>query len=570
MNDIVVKARFNMLISTYKLGRALYSIIRKDEELIAWINLLIPQTTNLPEQLYCIINKTTPICENGKIRFFKDTWAGYYRCGRDNTCKCWLDNQSKKISDAKNLMSKEQWNLVIKKRKKTNLVKYGSEFAAQNNEVKDRTANSNIEKYGVKTTLLVPSVQEKIKDTLLDKYDVDNPMKNLIIRATAMNTCLDRYGHVVYPHSVDGEIRVKDTLKEKYNVSSISQLKFSQLVRDLLQDTDRFHKEYFNIGINGLCEKYPELNYNMCRTKLLREGVTDVIKHTKPESFIKNFLDKHNIVYQVNNRKIIPPLELDFYIPSHNLAIEVCGLYWHREELLTNSNYHLQKLEKCLEKGIKLLTIFSDQIEKHPDIVMLRLQNKLGLLPRLCHARKLKIINNSDKTLLRDFLNNTHIQGTKLGTINLSAIDEHNNIMAVMTFGKSRLGIGKIKNDTKSLYEMYRFSSSGNIPGIASKLFKYFINHYQIDKILSYSDRCWGEGELYEKLGFLKISNTVPNYWYTNNFIDKLHRFGFAKYKLIKEGFDSSLTEFKIMSDRGYSRIYDCGSNKYLWNRALT
>ena len=32
------------------------------------------------------------------------------------------------------------------------------------------------------------------------------------------------------------------------------------------------------------------------------------------------------------------------------------------------------------------------------------------------------------------------------------------------------------------------------------------------------------------------------------------------KKKLIKMGYDSNKTEFEIMSDMGYLRIYDCGN----------
>ena len=38
------------------------------------------------------------------------------------------------------------------------------------------------------------------------------------------------------------------------------------------------------------------------------------------------------------------------------------------------------------------------------------------------------------------------------------------------------------------------------------------------------------------------------------------------KRKLVKEGYDSSKTEIQIMSDRGYYRIFDCGSKKWLFD----
>ena len=67
---------------------------------------------------------------------------------------------------------------------------------------------------------------------------------------------------------------------------------------------------------------------------------------------------------------------------------------------------------------------------------------------------------------------------------------------------------------------------------------------------------------MYEKLGFDKISETKPNYWYINR-NKRMHRFNFRKDVLIKEGFDKNKTEKEIMMERKIYRIYDCGNKKY-------
>lgn len=41
------------------------------------------------------------------------------------------------------------------------------------------------------------------------------------------------------------------------------------------------------------------------------------------EQMVANYLDELGIDYIVNHRKLLNGLELDFYIPSKNLAIEV-------------------------------------------------------------------------------------------------------------------------------------------------------------------------------------------------------------------------------------------------------
>jgi hypothetical protein len=43
----------------------------------------------------------------------------------------------------------------------------------------------------------------------------------------------------------------------------------------------------------------------------------------------------------------------------------------------------------------------------------------------------------------------------------------------------------------------------------------------------------------------------------------KSHRFNYRKDKLVKDGYDKSKTEVQIMNERGFYRIFDCGSKKW-------
>jgi len=97
------------------------------------------------------------------------------------------------------------------------------------------------------------------------------------------------------------------------------------------------------------------------------------------------------------------------------------------------------------------------------------------------------------------------------------------------------------------------------VVGGASKLLKYFIQTYKPTEILSYADKRWSNGNLYKKLGFVEVKSTSPNYFYIVNKKRK-HRFEFRKDILVKNGFDSTKTEFQIMEERGIPRIYDVGN----------
>jgi len=255
---------------------------------------------------------------------------------------------------------------------------------------------------------------------------------------------------------------------------------------------------------------------------------------------------------------IIKPNQLDIFIPSHNLAIEFNGLYWHSEQYKPN-NYHLNKTESCEKQGIQLIHIFEDEWLFKQDIVKSRLLNIIGLTQNKIYARKTEI-----KEVLslqsKEFLTKNHIQGSINAGIKLG-LYYNDELVSVMLFNKPRLGIGTSYDG----YELSRFCNklNTNVIGGADKLLKYFIKSYQPNQIISYADRRWSQGNLYEKLGFeLKVVNK-PNYSYICGKIRK-HRFGFRKELLKKEGFDTiNKTEHQIMLDRGIYRIYDCGTKTY-------
>ena len=71
---------------------------------------------------------------------------------------------------------------------------------------------------------------------------------------------------------------------------------------------------------------------------------------------------------------------------------------------------------------------------------------------------------------------------------------------------------------------------------------------------------------MYEKLGFECKGHTGINYWWTDN-LQRYHRSGFMKHKLVKEGADKNKTEAEIMSMKGYSRIWGLGNIKWEWNK---
>lgn len=274
------------------------------------------------------------------------------------------------------------------------------------------------------------------------------------------------------------------------------------------------------------------------------------------EKELKDFIKSLNIEIVTNTKKIISPLELDIFIPSHNIAIEFNGLYWHNE-IYKDNDYHLNKTQLCEEKGIQLIHIFEDEWLDKQDIVKSRLKNILGLTSNKIYARKCIIKEVSSKDT-KKFVNDNHIQGN-VNSKYCFGLYHNDELVSVMTFSKRPM----INNKE---FELLRFCNKLNttVVGGANKLLQHFIKTYQPKEIISYADRRWSRGNLYEKLGFKFTHNSKPNYSYVIG-KNRENRFKYQKHKLIKEGYDSNKSEHNIMLERGIYRIYDCGNKVYLF-----
>jgi len=98
-----------------------------------------------------------------------------------------------------------------------------------------------------------------------------------------------------------------------------------------------------------------------------------------------------------------------------------------------------------------------------------------------------------------------------------------------------------------------------NINGF-NKLFEFFIENYNPNKIIGFSNIRYDNGYLYESLGFKKIKINPPDYTYSTN--NKICRYN--KHILIKKlNIDENDDEFII---NNYYKIYDCGNIEYHMN----
>jgi very-short-patch-repair endonuclease len=413
---------------------------------------------------------------------------------------------------------------IKEKTKKTNLKKYGVEYSLQSNIIKEKTKKTNLLKYNTEIPSQNNNIKEKIK------------AKNIV---TKQITSKKYWSDIL-------KLNIEDIDYNNDNELIISNycIKHNSFIinRSLLKNRIREN-------IENICTQCNPINENVS------------IKENEIRDHIKNELNINTEKIRINNK------EIDIYLSDYKLGIEFDGLYWH-SELFKDKNYHLNKTEECKKQGIQLLHIFEDEWSNKKEIVKSIIRNKLNVTDNKIFARKCQIkeINHDTSSI---FLNENHIQGNINTSIRLGLF-YNKKLVSIMTFGKKRIALGnKITNESE--YEMLRFCNKLNahVIGGAGKLLSYFIKTYNPKSILTYADRRYSNGNLYEQLGFKFIKNTKPNYWYYNNKTKKCkryYRYSFRKNILIKNGYDPNKTENQIMNENGYLKIYDCGHMKFEMN----
>lgn len=421
-------------------------------------------------------------------------------------------------------------------------------------EVKERKKTSSIEKYGVENPAKSDEVIRKIKNTFDSKYG-GNPFS--VFREKIAETNLKKYG-AVSPLSPE---------------SSIMREKFRELQDNFVakyKDLEVVDYEGIKTGTCQIrCEKclgiFTISKWNLHqRTKGMMSPCTicnpiGASTESGIEKFIENLLNQIGANYIKGDRKILEGKEIDFYLPEHNLGIEVNGLFWHSEKF-KGKNYHIQKSEFAKSKGVRLIHIFEDEIMEKPGLVEGRIKSILGIYERRVFARKCEIRAVSSEDA-KKFLDDNHMQGSTGAKVKLGLFF-NGEIVSVMTFGGIRVSLGG--KPKKNHWELIRFSNKIGISviGGASKLLNHFKRDFSPEEIISYCDRRWSDGEFYSKIGFDLVGETRVNYWYVKN-SRREGRFKYRKDILVSEGHSAEKTESQIMSERGFLKIYDCGNFKF-------
>jgi len=482
-------------------------------------------------------------------------------------CNSPVNSPGKLTCSVKCRVKTTDYTAQTEKRKKSMLKKYGVDNPAKLSKVQEKRINTNIQKYGGKVSqktrdqasARAGELNSKGKETIKQRHGVINAGQIDGHRDKCRTTLLKNYGVDIYFNSQEFKSKQITQSISKYNslagddvdVVNVSdytgQIEFKNPNQRILYNCSRCGNQE-TIATETFKWRQRELG-DICR------WCSKILNGSKAENDIRSFVQSLGFI-TLDNNKLLGRQEIDIFIPQKNVGIEYNGLYWHNS-LRINNNYHKEKSEMAISKGIRLIHVFEDEWINSRAIVESRIKAILGQTDNVVYARKCQVKEITSKAT-NLFLKDNHLQGSGRSSVRLGLFFD-NQLVSVMTFL-----LGDISKNLKG-WELNRFCSLVNyrVTGGASKLFRHFTKFYSPDQITSFADRRWSEAHsVYEKLGFTFTYNTRPNYWYfRSNEIKRYHR-----YKLRKPT-NTVMTEKNLRLSQGWLRIYDCGSSKWVWSR---
>jgi hypothetical protein len=207
------------------------------------------------------------------------------------------EKKKKKCLDEYGCEYYSQVEFVREKIKESNMKLYGVPCSSQASEVKNKMIQTNLQRYNVPYTLVNKMIKAKANKTILDKYGVDNISKSQPYQLKKIQTSLKNHG-TEYP------------MQNAIIAERSSSRAFS--TKDYTLPSGRIIKiqGYENMALDLLLEEYDEEDFEFDKSKI-------------PEYW---YFEENKY------RRYFP----DFWLPEHNLIIEVKSIYTYNLEKKTN------------------------------------------------------------------------------------------------------------------------------------------------------------------------------------------------------------------------------------------
>ena len=300
----VIKNYFNRY-SKLGIPNALPKFIKNNPEIEKYLNNILIENPNWEN----IRNIVYGICFDEQLKHCKN-------CGKEMKYSKGL------YHDYCSYKCRSSSNEVREKSKQTNLERYGCEHPTQSKEVQEKYKQTCIERYGCENPSQSEEIQKKVKQTCLEKYGCENPAQNKEIQDKIKQTCIEKYGCEYVSQSEEIQKKVKQTCLERFGCENPSQ---SEEIQKKVKQTclERYgcehvlqNKEIREKGKQTCIEKYG------CENPAQSEKIKNKVKQTCLERFGCEYASQNKEV-QEKVKQIFHDNSYDNLIPKfieHGIA----------------------------------------------------------------------------------------------------------------------------------------------------------------------------------------------------------------------------------------------------------
>ncbi len=288
-------------------------------------------------------------------------------------------------------------------------------------------------------------------------------------------------------------------------------------------------------------------------------------KHSQAQKEIEAYVRSLGVEVSANDRTVIPPKEIDIFMPTYRLGIEFNGTWYHSASINSASKLrrkHRGKYFLCRDKGIVLL-----QIDEHEwrDPAKRRVWESIIASKLGKHRKKIWARNTNFRSIpsreANAFLEINHLQGRTPGT----------KWCFGLFLGAELAGIVIFAGHEKRLLNLTRlaFPLGTTVVGGAQKLFHNSLLFLPKKDIVSFSSNRYSNGAIYPLLGFQKDRDMPPSYeWYFQGKVQNKRRFRHSRLaKALGPGYDPEKTEMENMFAAGARCLYDAGYQRWIYRR---
>lgn len=129
----------------------------------------------------------------------------------------------------------------------------------------------------------------------------------------------------------------------------------------------------------------PNSSLSKTSKKAYWKGYKRPNKETKPEKGFRDILSEMNVPFRMQHN--VKKFLFDFYLPDHNLLIEVDGDYWHGNpekfpdpSSMQRKNRRRDRLKAkiAMEQGYKVIRFWESEINDNPSDVKRQLEEYLN------------------------------------------------------------------------------------------------------------------------------------------------------------------------------------------------